>query len=526
LIRYDYVTAGNASWSICQNQYYAGESVAYSTLGNHSFLPCSSIPQFGFVTSAISVSEEVGTVAVEIIAYNIPEAAEIAMYFADGTALSSEDYVDAGPVVVAFPAGNSIQTVNIEITNDDVEEDFSEYFSLELSAAFEVDFITPEMTITIELNDQSFPVYPIEAVTGSTIDGVLDSLDVFCELRGIVHGINFNASGVHFHLIDETDGIRVFSADQNFGYTVTEGDSVHVGGYIDQFNGQSEIRPDYITLIDGGHDLEVPSVVTSLSEANESHLVTFECIRVSNPGSWTSFGSYFMVNTDDGTNSIPVRIDGDTEIFPNDVIEGHFTLTGIVEQDDASSPFDGGYFIQHRYYADVTEQVVASFTMPDPLIFNLGGSVVEFNNNSVGAASYEWVLGDGTTSNEEIVIHEYSYDFLSELAEIEVSLTVTNEFGCVDVLNQVVDVLFISVVELNNVAVTVFPNPAQDNLFINADLLIESFEIMDAAGRVVMRDQNVNRLMTELNVGSLTGGIYMVHIVGSGFEGNLRFIKQ
>jgi hypothetical protein len=526
LIRYDYVTAGNASWSVCQNQYYVAESNAFTTLGNHSFLPCSSIPQLGFVASAASVAEGVGIVAVEIIAYNIPEAVELTLDFADGTAVSTEDYVNAGPVIVSFPAGNSIQIVNVDITNDEIEEDLAEYFILMLSSAVEVDLITPEMTITIEPNDQSYPVYDIEQVTVSTTAGVLDSLEVYCELRGIVHGINFNAAGVHFHLIDETDGIRVFSADQNFGYTVTEGDSVHVGGYIDQFNGQSEIRPNYITLIDGGHELETPTVVTSLSEANESHLVTFECIRVSNPGSWTSFGTYFMVNTDDGTNSIPVRIDGDTEIFPNDVIEGHFTLTGIVEQDDDSSPFDGGYFIQPRYYADVTEQVVASFTMPDPLVYGDNGVNVEFINNSTGGVSYDWAFGDGNTFSGELSTYEYSYDFLSGVADVAVSLTVTNEFGCADVSTQAVDVVYSSVVELNNVAITVFPNPTQERLFINADQVIGSIEVMDATGRVVMRDQNVNRLITELDVASLTSGIYMVRVVGSGFEGSLRFIKQ
>ena len=48
-------------------------------------------------------------------------------------------------------------------------------------------------------------------------------------------------------MIDSTNGIKVFSALSNFGYEVTEGDSVRVRGVVGQFNGLAFLYAD--TLI-------------------------------------------------------------------------------------------------------------------------------------------------------------------------------------------------------------------------------------------------------------------------------------
>ena len=526
LVRYNYVTSGNASWSVCQNQYMVGSSDVFETIGNHDFIPCSSIPQIGFVVNAVSVTEDVTTLEIGIQAFNIPNAVDIELNYNDGSALSTEDYINDGPVAVSFPAGNSIQYVTVQIVNDEIEEDLAEFFTATLSSLSEVDFISSEMTITIEPNDQSYPVLTIAEATNANADGVMNNLDLYCELRGVVHTINFNASGVQFHIIDPTDGIKVFKADANLGYTVLEGDSVHVGGYLTQFNGQAEIRPDYITLIDGGHELETPTLITSLSEENESHLVTFECVVITNPGSWTNFGSAFTVNVADGVNSVPVMIDGDTEIFPADLIQGHFTVTGIVEQNDASSPFDSDYVIMPRYFEDITNQVVASFDLPSTIQFGDNGTTVDITNTSSGAITYDWNFGDGNTASGDVSTIEYAYAFLSEIAEVTITLTATSETGCVDIASNTVDVSYVGVDELNQVSIVAYPNPTKERMTISSASIVKSIQLFDAAGRCVYAEMNVNALQKEISMNSLETGMYTAIIKGDNFVSEIRLIKQ
>ena len=71
-------------------------------------------------------------------------------------------------------------------------------------------------------SDLTYPVYDIDMVRGTNNQGVLDSNDTACELRGIVHGWNDYPQGLRFTLIDPTNGINVFSAINNFGYEVQE----------------------------------------------------------------------------------------------------------------------------------------------------------------------------------------------------------------------------------------------------------------------------------------------------------------
>ncbi len=511
LIRYNYITAPTTDWTVGATQYTLGNIADYSTLGSHSFLPCSSVPQIGFAISAVSVSEEIGMLTVDVNAYNIPLAVEVQVDLTDGTALASEDFINAGPYTLAFEAGNSTQSFQVEITNDDIEEDLTEFFTMMLSSSLEVDFVTPEMTVSIEPNDQAYPFYTIAEVASTDINGIADSLDVYCELRGVVHGINFNASGVHFHIIDETDGIKVFAATENFGYTVTEGDFVHVGGYIAQFMGQQEIRPDYITLISQGNELETPIVVNQFSEGSESHMVTVNCVELVDPTQWNPSESFFVVDVTDGSNTFQVLVDGDTEFWTASPWEGHFTLTGIVEQMDAAPAFDNNYVLLPRYAADVTNNVIASFDLPSPFEFSILGATVDLTSNSTGASTLAWDFGDGATGSGETVSHDYTYDFLENLAELTITLSATNE-GCTDIASNTVDLIFNSIEELEEINVSVYPNPAVDVVRINAAEVVESVMVMDNMGKIVFQNQNVNSSSFVLNAAAWSNGVYHIQI--------------
>jgi beta-lactamase superfamily II metal-dependent hydrolase/fibronectin type 3 domain-containing protein/DNA/RNA endonuclease YhcR with UshA esterase domain len=87
-------------------------------------------------------------------------------------------------------------------------------------------------------------------------------------------------------------------------------------------------------------------------EGNEAQLVSVaNCHVVSGtiPGSG---GTDSFLTVSDGTGSIEMKIDGDSQIFGTATPAGTFTLVGIVQQDDFLRPFDTRYDIAPRTAAD------------------------------------------------------------------------------------------------------------------------------------------------------------------------------
>jgi hypothetical protein len=207
--------------------------------------------------------------------------------------------------------------------------------------------------------------YSIAQVTGENADGVADSLDVYCELRGVVYGVNTRASatGSQFTLIDATNsaGINVFSQASTLGYTVKEADSIVVRGYIEQFNGLTEIVPQQIIFISSNKPLSTPQVVVKPDESTESRLIKINNLHFADTSEWdTGQGTGFSVRAvsdDHLLDTITIRIDNDVNLFSQPVPPQPFDLTGIGGQFDPSSPYTSGYQIAPRYIPDVSSLV-------------------------------------------------------------------------------------------------------------------------------------------------------------------------
>lgn len=210
-------------------------------------------------------------------------------------------------------------------------------------------------TVTVTVNcPTSYPLYSIGEVTTVDADGAGDSLGVSCELRGTVHGVNLREDGLQFTIIDDNnDGIGVFSGNMDFGYTVTEGDNVAVQGEIGQFSGLLQIGADTVMMMSEGNALQTPTVITELSEATESQLVTIENVSLVDPNEWGGGFSGFNVDVTDGTNTITVRIDDNVDLFDMPAPTGTFNVTGIGGQFDSDAPFDEGYQLLPRYMEDI-----------------------------------------------------------------------------------------------------------------------------------------------------------------------------
>lgn len=207
------------------------------------------------------------------------------------------------------------------------------------------------------MNDD-YPVYTIGEVTVNDDMGISDSINVSCQLSGVVYGVNYNHNGLSFTIIDdENNGINVYKSGEELGYVVEEGNAITVLGTITQYNGLTEIIPDSIILDLQSEPLFDPTVVTTLDESTESQLIKIENLTIVDPTQWELDGFGFNVDVTDGTNTYTMRVDGETNVMGTAVPVGTFHLTGIGGQYDTSSPYDEGYQIFPRYIGDIDLQV-------------------------------------------------------------------------------------------------------------------------------------------------------------------------
>ena len=213
---------------------------------------------------------------------------------------------------------------------------------------------------------QGYTPYNIGDLISENEDGVADSLGARAELVGIVYGFNLRPGGSQFTIIDDAgDGIATFSDENDFGYTVTEGDEVTLQGVVSQFNGLIQLNLDTIILNSSGNPTVDPTPVTALDETTESQLVQIDAVTIVD---FAQAGGGLNVNVTDGTNTYLVRTDFDTDI-PEGFIEGLLLngdllrISGIGGQFDSNEPFDEGYQLLPRYQADF--EIITSVSEPE-----------------------------------------------------------------------------------------------------------------------------------------------------------------
>ena len=215
-------------------------------------------------------------------------------------------------------------------------------------------FILLMFVFFLNYAQNTYPLKSIAEMTTNNPDGSPAALNQSCELRGVVYGVNLRTGGLQFVIIDSTNnGVTVFRANENFAYTVKEGDRVAVQGKIGFFNGLTELIVEQnIQVLSTENTLFAPTVVTALNETTESQLVKIENVTLSNPTQWTNSGSAFNVDVTNGTATFQLRIINATNIFGTAAPTGTFSIVGLGGQFDNSVPYDGGYQLFPRYLAD------------------------------------------------------------------------------------------------------------------------------------------------------------------------------
>jgi phosphatidylserine/phosphatidylglycerophosphate/cardiolipin synthase-like enzyme len=180
---------------------------------------------------------------------------------------------------------------------------------------------------------------PIFDVRANNATGVPLLLNKPVTVRGIVTvGIQFGNTA---YMQDVSGGIAVF--DNAFVSTRQIGDEVTVTGTMTQFNGLTELEHVTVHQVHSTGNVVTPLVVTasqlrsdavSAVEQYEGMLVEMRRVRVldQNNQPVTTWGSNVNYKLIDATDTVTVRIDGDTDIDGTTAPQGEFDLIGVVGQ--------------------------------------------------------------------------------------------------------------------------------------------------------------------------------------------------
>ena len=145
-------------------------------------------------------------------------------------------------------------------------------------------------------------------------------------------------------------------------------------------------------------------------------------------------------------------------------------------------------------------------------------SVVLFNKTTYPGSTYLWDLGDGTTSTEKDVLHNYILN-----GTYQVSLTVTNACG-VFTKTDSVTLYGVFVDELGQAGpnVVLYPNPARGNFKVLIDGGVSrepiTVKIYDMQGKLILQEKSIlqqgkNTIAYNLD----KSGLYMVTVEGEGW---------
>lgn len=215
----------------------------------------------------------------------------------------------------------------------------------------------------------SFPdVVAINTFNGMDANGVVDSLGAMKWVKVIVTSIDFDGNaGYSFYAEDATDGINIWNFADKSGYTTPMmGDSLYIYGEVAQFRGLTELEPDSIYLLNQNNTLPAASVETALDETTESELIQLIGVTLVDPTQWPASGSSANVDITNGTDTMTMRIDSDTDIDGSTAPAGMFDVTGLGSQFDFSSPYDEGYQILPRMLTDIFEYpTIPTYTIGD-----------------------------------------------------------------------------------------------------------------------------------------------------------------
>lgn len=140
---------------------------------------------------------------------------------------------------------------------------------------------------------------------------------------------------------------------------------------------------------------------------------------------------------------------------------------------------------------------------------HFGGQIHFFDQSTGNPISYAWTFQGGTPGTSSAKNPVVTYN---QPGSYDVTLKVTNEFGDNTITKS--DFIYVGGVGINEqsrATVTIFPNPVNDYVTIQASGNLQEIQVINTVGQVVINQKTDNKEIT-LNTSSLKAGVYNLKI--------------
>ncbi|MBX7204894.1 MAG: T9SS type A sorting domain-containing protein [Bacteroidia bacterium] len=509
-------------------------------------------PQISFLTSGETHAENEDTIRIPVKLKKYDSGTyTVTVSAVAGTAVITSDYSLLTTSLTFTSAADTMKEIVVRLNRSQYFES-TEYFTVRLSAPTNNAIVTPIGVDTVYITNWLYPERLIGPMTTVDANGVTDSLNRWAILKGTVYGINNRATGTSFTIRDYSGGITVFNSTKNFGYTVNQGDSVFAYGQVIQFNGLTELSNlDTIMPAGTGMPIAAPVQVTSLTEAAENNLVYFPSVTLADTTQWpvapfTGSGKnlYAYINGNP-SDSFQIRIIGTSLLNGSPLPKQPFAIIGLGTQFDASNPFTSGYQLIPQFPSHIVPGDTLSFAVSGATVAEGSGNktvtiklknsnffptsvaVAVTGGNAVAGVDYTYTtqvvtFAAGSNADQTITVTIID-DALFEPTPDTIVLSLQNPTNnaWIDAAATTYTLVITDndpngIREQNALQLVLYPNPAKETVTVKSDKNIESIEVADMVGNIVITQNAVQTRSAELNTSALKAGIYFVRVYGAG----------
>ena len=153
-----------------------------------------------------------------------------------------------------------------------------------------------------------------------------------------------------------------------------EGDSVLVTGKLSFYKGEEEISPNRTVAGDtilylGAGTVDSPTVVSTITEANESQLIELDNVNMTTATGWAIQTGFSNFSVHPAGTSYSIYIDSfvNATVYEWPALTGNYNIVGIGAQFKSAAPFTTGYQIVPRYPSDFRRLSTAVTTIANTL---------------------------------------------------------------------------------------------------------------------------------------------------------------
>jgi|GEM_PF-2210160 len=412
---------------------------------------------------------------------------------------------------------------------------------------------TDSFSLSIAEND--YKVAAIAEIKQLDANFLPISYDSLFEVTGVVYGTNTRNFGYSFTIIDGSAGISNFapSSASDFGYTITEGDSIMMRGRLTSFNGLIQLDfLDTIQLLKANTPLKDPIVLNTLGEEAENEFVRINNVAFVTPTpTWSVSGSgsnYKVYNTLT-MDTFDVRVIASSTLANEPAPTGLFDIMGLGGQFDGSNPRNSGYQLFPRYASDVFVDKLGIFDLISPAnnsTITLGGDPTQTAEivwsssealNGGSAPSYTFLLdlptgnfsapllsvSSGTDTSTSFTYKALADAFGTSLpigGTLSLQWTVKADNGGQEEWAQSTFMITFERSVLDGLVTAtqvarIFPNPANGVVHIQMEAAADQMKLYDMTGKLVYSHANPSASQ-EINLAGFNNGVYILQISQNG----------